>query len=66
MTLELRDLRQSLPWVLHPGWVRTDMGGASAPLEIGESIRQMMATIQGAAAEKSGEFLDFAGRPIPW
>lgn len=51
---------------LHPGWVRTDMGGASAPLAIPESVAGMIGVIDGLDAPRNGQFLDFEGNEVPW
>ena len=51
---------------LHPGWVRTDMGGAGAPLEPGESVRGLRKVIDGATSADSGRFLSHDGAGIPW
>jgi NAD(P)-dependent dehydrogenase (short-subunit alcohol dehydrogenase family) len=51
---------------LHPGWVRTDMGGANAQLTPRESIAGLLRVIDGLQAEDSGSFLDWQGQPLPW
>ena len=51
---------------LHPGWVRTDMGGAGAPLEPGESVRGLRKVIAASRKEDSGKFLSHDGAGIPW
>ena len=51
---------------LHPGWVRTDMGGAGAPLEPGESVRGLRKVIAGSRKEDSGKFLSHDGAGIAW
>ena len=51
---------------LHPGWVRTDMGGAGAPLEPGESVRGLRKVIAGSRKEDSGKFLTHDGADLPW
>ena len=51
---------------LHPGWVRTDMGGAGAPLEPGESVRGLRKVIAGSKKEDSGKFLAHDGAGLPW
>jgi NAD(P)-dependent dehydrogenase (short-subunit alcohol dehydrogenase family) len=51
---------------LHPGWVRTDMGGAGAPLEPGESVRGLRKVIAGSGKEDSGKFLTHDGAGILW
>ncbi len=52
--------------VLHPGWVKTDMGGAGAPLGIEEAVRAMIQTIERLCPEQSGGFFDRHGNPQPW
>ena len=52
--------------VLHPGWVATDMGGPSAPLQAPESVRGMRQVIEGLTLSESGGFFDFSGARIPW
>lgn len=51
---------------LHPGWVRTDMGGGEAPLDPGASVRGLMAQIEAATPADSGGFRSFDGRTIAW
>ena len=51
---------------LHPGWVRTRMGGTAAPVPPEQSIRGMLRLIDGLTAEQSGRTFDFQGREIPW
>lgn len=50
---------------LHPGWVRTDMGGPQAPLSIEESVRGL-ANVLESTHEAKHRFLDYTGREIPW
>ncbi|KAG9272071.1 C-factor [Astyanax mexicanus] len=52
--------------VLHPGWVRTDMGGPDAPLSAEESISSLLSIISGLTDKDHGEFLDYTGKKIPW
>lgn len=51
---------------LHPGWVRTDMGGAQAALSVQESVAGLLHVIHQLTAEQSGDFLDWQGQPLPW
>jgi NAD(P)-dependent dehydrogenase (short-subunit alcohol dehydrogenase family) len=51
---------------LHPGWVRTAMGGAAAPLEVEAAVSQILATVRGAEAKDHGGFLGADGRGLPW
>jgi len=52
--------------VLHPGWVRTRMGGSQAPLPPEESVAGMRRVIEGLAPDRSGGFFNYDGTPIPW
>jgi NAD(P)-dependent dehydrogenase (short-subunit alcohol dehydrogenase family) len=50
--------------VLHPGWVRTDMGGDQAPLSPEGSVAGMRQVIDSLTT--SGGFFDHTGKPLPW
>lgn len=50
---------------LHPGWVKTDMGGAGAPVSVEDSARGL-ADILAAPQPVAHRFLDFRGRELPW
>jgi NAD(P)-dependent dehydrogenase (short-subunit alcohol dehydrogenase family) len=52
--------------VLHPGWVRTRMGGAQAPLTPEASVAGMRRVISGLTAERTGSFFNYDGAVIPW
>jgi len=51
---------------LHPGWVRTDMGGPSAALAPEESVAGMRKVIAGLSAADNGRFINYDGGAIPW
>uniref|UniRef100_A0A3Q0SAG8 Si:dkey-12e7.4 n=1 Tax=Amphilophus citrinellus TaxID=61819 RepID=A0A3Q0SAG8_AMPCI len=51
---------------IHPGWVRTDMGGSEAPLSAEESISSILSVIGGLTEKDHGSFLNFTGEQIPW
>jgi NAD(P)-dependent dehydrogenase (short-subunit alcohol dehydrogenase family) len=51
---------------MSPGWVATDMGGASAPLEPAESVKGMLNVLDALTPAQSGSFLDHAGAVLPW
>jgi NAD(P)-dependent dehydrogenase (short-subunit alcohol dehydrogenase family) len=52
--------------VLHPGWVQTRMGGASAPVTPHDSIAGMREVIERLTPADSGAFLDYQGQRVPW
>ncbi len=51
---------------LSPGWVKTDMGGESAPLAPETSVRGLREVVGGLRREDSGKFLSYDGSSIPW
>lgn len=51
---------------LSPGWVRTDMGGAGAPLAPQDSVRGLRKLLAGLRPEDSGRFFSHDGSAIPW
>jgi len=51
---------------LHPGWVRTDMGGEGASLAPADAVAALLRVVAGLTEEDSGRFLDWRGRPVPW
>ena len=51
---------------IHPGWIKTDMGGEEAPLEIENPITQIINTIETTNIIKTGKFLDREGKMLPW
>jgi len=52
--------------VLHPGWVKTDMGGAGAQITPEVSVRGMRAVIEDFTLKDSGRFLNYDGAELPW
>jgi NAD(P)-dependent dehydrogenase (short-subunit alcohol dehydrogenase family) len=51
---------------LHPGWVQTDMGGATATLTIEQSVPSMVKVIDGLKPSDNGRFLQYDGGELPW
>ena len=52
--------------VLHPGWVRTDMGGPNALITVQQSVAGMRRMIARLAPADSGKFYAYDGKEIPW
>ncbi len=65
LAIELKPLGVTV-LALHPGWVRTDMGGPNAPLSAPESVAGIIATIDGLGLENSGSFFDYRGETVAW
>jgi NAD(P)-dependent dehydrogenase (short-subunit alcohol dehydrogenase family) len=51
---------------LHPGWVRTDMGGPNAAVSVEDSARGMVEMIMREAGSHRHRFLDYTGQEIAW
>ena len=52
--------------VFHPGWVKTDMGGAGALIDAETSVSGMRAVIAGAGPKATGRFFNYDGAEVPW
>jgi NAD(P)-dependent dehydrogenase (short-subunit alcohol dehydrogenase family) len=51
---------------LHPGWVRTDMGGSSAAVSVDDSAAGIVKVIEQQRGAHRHRFLDYTGRELPW
>ena len=52
--------------ILHPGWVKTRMGGEQAPVELTDSVDGMLKLINNHRLEDSGRFVQYDGVDLPW
>jgi len=52
--------------VLHPGWVKTDMGGPMAMLTIDQSVPAMVTVIDGLKPADNGRYIAYDGSELPW
>jgi NAD(P)-dependent dehydrogenase (short-subunit alcohol dehydrogenase family) len=52
--------------VVNPGWVKTDMGGAGAPLSVEESVGAMRRLFDRLRPSDSGRFFSYDGNEHPW
>jgi NAD(P)-dependent dehydrogenase (short-subunit alcohol dehydrogenase family) len=52
--------------ILHPGWVKTSMGGPDAEIRVEDSVEGMLRVIDNMTPEQNGAFLDWQGQPLPW
>lgn len=52
--------------VIHPGWVKTDMGGPNALISTEQSVSGMRQVIRKLSMADSGKFFNYDGQEIPW
>ncbi len=52
--------------ILHPGWVKTDMGGENALIDTETSVAGMMQVIENLSLDNSGEFRVYDGSELGW
>ncbi len=50
----------------HPGWVRTDMGGAEADIDAPTSIAGMRTVLASVKPADTGSFFNYDGQPLAW
>jgi NAD(P)-dependent dehydrogenase (short-subunit alcohol dehydrogenase family) len=51
---------------MHPGWVRTDMGGPHAPLSVEDSVPGLVDVIEARAGSGRHGFVDYQGQELDW
>jgi len=51
---------------MHPGWVKTDMGGEQAPLDVETSASGMVDQVTRAQGRGGHQYLDYQGEPLSW
>lgn len=51
---------------IHPGWVRTDMGGSGADIDVDTSVAGIADQLRAHAGSHAHGFLDYSGRKIAW
>ncbi|XP_068435022.1 C-signal-like [Clinocottus analis] len=52
--------------MLHPGWVRTDMGGDEGDIDATQSVQGMFSVMASLTEKQNGAFLDYEGKSLPW
>lgn len=52
--------------LLHPGWVRTDMGGPNALISPEESVKGLRDVLARLTLDQSGQLMNYDGTVIPW
>ncbi|WP_409303221.1 SDR family oxidoreductase [Pseudomonas sp. KCJK8993] len=51
---------------LHPGWVKTDMGGEGADIDVLTSTRSLIAQVNAYTGKGGHHFINYKGETIPW
>jgi NAD(P)-dependent dehydrogenase (short-subunit alcohol dehydrogenase family) len=51
---------------VHPGWVRTDMGGSNAAVSVEDSAKGVVSVIMDQSNSHQHLFLDYTGKELPW
>ena len=51
---------------VHPGWVRTDMGGSGADIDVATSVAGLRRVIAALTPLDNGSFFNYDGQAIPW
>ena len=65
LSIDLKDKSFSVALV-HPGWVRTDMGGPNGLIDTKTSVTGLMGVIEALDLQSSGSFFSYDGSLIPW
>ena len=65
LSIDLKDLG-IVVFILHPGWVKTDMGGPNALIDAELSVVGMRRVIAESTLQHSGSFLKYDGSLLPW
>ena len=65
LSIDLKD-DGVLVLAVHPGWVRTDMGGQDGPMSTEESVKAMLKTVRNMTDIDHGAFVQFDGVTLFW
>ncbi len=51
---------------VHPGWVKTDMGGPNALIDVDTCCGTMVQTLKALTDKDHGTFIRYNNTPVPW
>lgn len=70
LNMLIKSLSVDEPWltclILHPGWVKTRMGGENAPVMPEDSAKGLFEVIMKASLKDTASFQDYQGSHLPW
>ena len=52
--------------LIHPGWVRTELGGENAPIDVATSVKGMVSVLAEHGRKPGIVYLDYRGQTLPW
>lgn len=65
MSIDLKD-NNILCIALHPGWVRTELGGPKAPLDVETATQKIVETLYNLSEQNNGTLVQYNGKTLPW
>ena len=66
LAIDLARKYQIIAIPLHPGWVRTDLGGPNADIDAVTSVSGMRQVIANLDKSRAGRFWMYNGEELPW
>lgn len=52
--------------LLHPGWVRTEMGGPDAKVDVQDSVQGLLQVMNSLTEKNTGALVNYQGQRVPW
>jgi NAD(P)-dependent dehydrogenase (short-subunit alcohol dehydrogenase family) len=66
MSIDLAKSHGIAATALHPGWVRTELGGPNADIDAATSVAGMRRVIDALTLANAGRFWVYDGSELPW